>query len=313
MNIAPVAKRLNSASYFNSVISGERFVPDLTIRRDRYSSWIATDRWRCNTFPLPVTKPPPQILGFGDIKIEMYEERGILEPLTLFFTNVAPLLATRILITTDLYWCGDRIIDNICEFFGGELTKPHGGSPFAAMFAEVEIPIASYCENPPRILRSQAVLNAGRLKLHADKFSGQTLIKMLSNWLFYRPLFEQPLRVLQAVGSKQPFTRKFVQHIAQVFLSERNERQEFIVIFGEMYLGNPDECQWNNEHTGELLTLGVETSHMDFNNDYVDYGQKKRKLTLRRRPLFGPILSIDRIIELYKKVDRRMIEIKHPY
>lgn len=79
MNIAPVARRLNSASYFNSVISGERFVPDLTIRRDRYGSWIATDRWRCNTFPLPVTKPPPQILGFGDIKIEMCEERGILE------------------------------------------------------------------------------------------------------------------------------------------------------------------------------------------------------------------------------------------
>ena len=86
------------------------------------------------------------------------------------------------------------------------------------MFAEVEIPIASYCENPPRILRSQAVLNAGRLKLHADKFSGQTLIKMLSNWLFYRPLFEQPLRVLQAVGSKQPCTREFVQHIAQVII-----------------------------------------------------------------------------------------------
>lgn len=80
-----------------------------------------------------------------------------------------------------------------------------------------------------------------------------------------------------------------------------------------MYLGNPDECQWNNEHTGELLTLGIEISHMDFKNDYVDYGQKKQKLALRRRPLFGPILSIDRIIELYKKVDRRMIEIKHPY
>ena len=41
---------------------------------------------------------------------------------------------------------------------------------------------------------------------------------MLSNWLFYRPLFEQLFRVLQAVGSKQPCTREFVQHIAQVII-----------------------------------------------------------------------------------------------
>ena len=46
-----------------------------------------------------------------------------------------------------------------------------------------------------------------------------------------------------------------------------------------MYLGNPDECQWSNEHTGELLTLGFETSHMDFKSDYVDYGQNKQKVS----------------------------------